>query len=78
MHFCIQLLITIGFLGGLMWTIMKFAFRDIHKELKDIRKDIYALKLSMEKTDARHEKSEARTDHLYEICIEMLKTRYKG
>ena len=61
MNTTIQTLILIGSLGGMMWAMLKFMLRDIHKDLDDIKK--------------RLDKSETRIDHLYEICIGLLQTR---
>jgi len=57
----LQLLLTIGGLAGMMFAMLKFMLRDIHKDLENINK--------------RLDKSETRLDHLYEICIGLLQTR---
>jgi hypothetical protein len=67
----LQMLITIGSLGTMMYGMLHFMLRDVHKELAAIKKDIGDLK--SDQIDARK-----RTDHLYQICIEMLGTRHKG
>lgn len=67
----LQLLITIGSLGAMMYGMLHFMLRDVHKELADIKKDIHDLK------EEQHS-SRKRTDHLYQICIDMLGTRHKG
>ena len=59
MRHYIDILVTLGFLGALMWGMMKFMLRDILKELVLIREDISDLKQAQQR-------SEARTDHLYE------------
>jgi hypothetical protein len=64
----IELSVTLGFLGVLMWGMMKFMLRDIHKDLVDLRNDISDLK----KTSSR---AEERIDHLYQICIDLLKEK---
>jgi hypothetical protein len=57
----VQTLILIGSLGGMMWAMLKFMLRDIHKDLTEIKE-----------ASKRHE---ARIDHLYELCVEMLRTK---
>lgn len=57
----LDLLILFGFLGTLMWGMMKFMLRDIHKDLIDIK--------------TAQARSDERIDHLYQICIDMLKDR---
>lgn len=64
----LELLVAVGTLGLLMWGMMKFMLKDIHKDLLDIRSDIADLKNSQQR-------NETRIDHLYEIAIETLKTR---
>jgi hypothetical protein len=70
MHTYLEILIMIGSLGALMWGMMKFMLKHIHKDLQDIRKDISELK-------SASSRSETRMDHLYQICIEMLSTRHR-
>lgn len=57
----IDILIIVGSLGAMMFGMLKFMLRDIHKELLDIKS-----------ASDRHEK---RIDHLYEVIVEVLKTR---
>lgn len=64
MHNYLEILIIIGSLGGMMYVMLHFMLKEIHKDLADIKQ---------EQRDARK-----RTDHLYQICIEMLGTRHKG
>lgn len=59
----IQVLITVGSLGAMMWSMLKFLLRDIHKDLTDLKEGM--------------KRSETRTDHLYEICIGLLKNKKK-
>jgi|HubBroStandDraft_2_1064218.scaffolds.fasta_scaffold449872_2 hypothetical protein len=61
MNTAIQTLFMIGSLGAMMFTMLKFMLRDIHKDLDNINK--------------RFDKSETRIDHLYQICIDLLQTR---
>jgi len=57
----LHLLATVGSLTVLMWGLLKFMLRDIHKDLEDIKQ--------------AQKRSETRIDHLYEICIGLLKNR---
>lgn len=59
---------VVGSLSTMMWAMLRFLLKDIHKDLTDI-------KARLDRSDARMDKSEGRVDHLYHICIEMLKTR---
>jgi uncharacterized membrane-anchored protein YhcB (DUF1043 family) len=59
----IEILVTLGFLGALMWGMMKFLLRDIQKDLSDLKSDIKEFRTEL-KSD--HHRSEARIDHLYE------------
>lgn len=68
MNTTIQTLILIGSLGAMMWGMLKFMLRDIHKELSSILN-------RLDRMDEKHDKAEARIDHLYQICIELLQTR---
>lgn len=64
----IETMVTLGFLGVLMWGMLKFMLRDIHKDLNDI-------KATMVAQGDRIDQQGARIDHLYQICIEMLKEK---
>jgi hypothetical protein len=55
----IEFLISIGFLAALMWGMLKFMLRDIHRDLSDIKSDIHEIK----QASSLHE---AHIDHLYE------------
>ena len=62
----IQILITIGSLTAMMYGMLRFMLRDIHKDLTDLKDST--------------KRSEARIDHLYEennrlyhILIDMVK-----
>lgn len=57
----IDLLIIIGSLGAMMYGMLKFFLREIHKDLEDIKKSI--------------DKHESRIDHLYHITVELLKDK---
>jgi|GEM_PF-3642753 hypothetical protein len=61
-------LVTLGSLGVLMWGMLKFMLRDIHKDLADIKEQ-------MKRAEVRMDKNDLRSDHLYQICIDMLKAR---
>ena len=70
MRHYIDILVTLGFLGALMWGMMKFMLRDILKELVLIRSD-FSRELTLLREDISdlkqsQNRSEARTDHLYE------------
>ncbi len=59
----IELLVTLGFLGALMWGMMKFMLRDIHHDISDIKSELHEFKQEFRESSLRHE---ARIDHLYE------------
>ena len=64
----IESLISLGFLAAMMWGMMRFMLRDIHKDLVDLKEGQMRL-------ENRMDKSETRIDHLYQICIDLLKDR---
>lgn len=64
----LDLLILLGSLAGMMWGMLKLMLKDIHKDLAE-------LKESYRKSDEKHSKAEERIDHLYQICIDMLKDK---
>lgn len=59
MSIYIEFLVTFGFLIALIWGMMRFMLKDLHKDLLDIRTDIGDLKTAQHRIDAR-------IDHLYE------------
>lgn len=67
----LETLVTLGFLGALMWAMMKFMLRDIHNDLVDLKKDFLELKENQKKVDIR-------IDHLYQICINILESKNKN
>ena len=67
MHSYLEQLVNIGFLGAMMWGMLKFMLRDIHRDLGSIRKEISELKDNQIRSDNR-------IDRLYEICIELLRS----
>lgn len=73
----LESLVSLGFLAAMMWGMMKFMLRDIHKELHDIRDDIADMRNDISELKEAQKKSDIRIDHLYQICIEMLGTRHK-
>jgi hypothetical protein len=77
MHTYLEILIMIGSLGALMWGMMKFMLKDIHKDLQNIRSEMGDLKDGQKRLEARMDKSDSRIDHLYQICVEMLGTRHR-
>ena len=70
MHKYVEILVIIGSLGAMMWGMLRFMLKDIHKDLESIGNKI-------DKLETRLDKSETRIDHLYQICIEMLGDRHK-
>lgn len=68
MSLFLQTTILICSLSILMCGILKFMLRDFHRDLNHIRKN-------MEELKAENGRTETRIDHLYQICIDMLKTR---
>lgn len=72
MHEYIELLVILGFLGTLMWGVMRFMLHDIHKDLINLKSGQEEIKLNMK---LYKEKTDTRLDHLYEVIIEVLKTR---
>ena len=64
----LDLLILFGFLGTLMWGMMKFMLRDIHKDLLEIKEN-------HKRIEEKMDRNETRIDHLYQICIQTLQTR---
>jgi hypothetical protein len=73
----LEVLISIGLLGGMMYGMMKFMLRDIHKDLSDIRSVISDIRESQNRLAERMDKSDIRIDHLYHICIDLLKEKQR-
>ncbi len=70
MEHYIDILIIIGSLTAMMYGMLRFMLRDIHKDLTDIKDEIKEIKVDLKTHDKR-------IDHLYQICIEMLGMRHK-
>lgn len=66
----LELLVTLGFLAALMWGMMKFMLRDIHRDLADIRNDVAGLRKDIGKDIGElkqaQQRTDSRIDHLYE------------
>jgi hypothetical protein len=60
------------FLTGMMYGMMRFMLKDIHNDLVTLKQG--QLKLE-EKIDIINTRSEQRTDHLYEVVIDLLKKK---
>ena len=78
----IESIVTIGFLGAMMWGMMRFMLRDIHSDLAGIKKEISEMKVDMREGRIRADnlyqqvaEQGVRIDHLYHICIDLLKDR---
>lgn len=71
----VEMLVSLGFLGGLMWGMMKFMLRDIHKDLDNIRTDINGLRFEISEIKTDMKRQDVRIDHLYQILIELVKDR---
>jgi hypothetical protein len=63
-----DLLVTLGFLSVLMWGMLRFMLRDIHKDLME-------LKTGQAEIKAAQAKSDARIDHLYQMFVDLLKEK---
>lgn len=74
----IESIVALGFLAGMIYTMVRFGLKDIHKDLQNIRGDISDIKNRIDKIETKLDKTESRIDHLYQICIEMLGTRHKN
>lgn len=68
MNHIVDLLVTLGFLGALMWGMMRFMLREIHRDISELKQTMLEMK-----DDMRN--SNQRIDHLYQICIDLLKER---
>lgn len=71
----VDLLILIGSLGAMMWGMMKFLLKEIHTDLSELKEDN---KNSKARTDHLYQliaEQGVRIDHLYNVCIDMLKDR---
>jgi hypothetical protein len=62
----LDLLVTLGFLGALMWGMLKFMLRDIHRDLSDLRSDVQDIKDGQKHFELRMDKMDSRIDHLFE------------
>jgi hypothetical protein len=68
MTFVLQTIILMAALSTTVWSVMNFRSNLTYKILSEI-------KAEMKKMDETHSKDDARIDHLYEICVEILKSR---
>lgn len=62
----IDSIVTICFLGAMMFGMLKFMLRDIHNDLTE-------LKAGQKRLEERMDKSDVRIDHLYEMFISVQK-----
>lgn len=62
----IELLVTLGFLATLMWGMMNFLRRDMHKDLAEIRN-------SQLRTEARIDHLYEENNRLYRVLIDLVK-----
>ena len=69
MNSYIELLVTLGFLAGLMWAMLRFMLRDIHKDLTDLKEEVHEFKQEMR--DYRLA-TDARFDNLYKTLIDIV------
>jgi hypothetical protein len=67
----LQFLCTLGFLGAMMWGMMKFMLRDIHRDLQDIRGEIKDIRDDMKEIKEEQRIGRIRTDHLYELVCKI-------
>lgn len=82
MQLFIQTIVLMGSLAAMLWGMMKFLLKDIHKDLVDLKEGQKRLENRMDRADIRMDKTESRIDHLYQetnrlyaICIDMLGDR---
>ena len=61
MQIVLQTLALIASLAGAMWVMLKFMLRDIHRDLLELKEG--------------QKRADTRIDHLYQICIDMLKEK---
>jgi peptidoglycan hydrolase CwlO-like protein len=76
MHPALELLIGICTLAALMYGMLKFMLRDIHKDLgniqRDIQRDLSNIQSDVTEIKKELKRHDERIDHLYEICIGMV------
>jgi hypothetical protein len=75
----LEVLGTVMLLGAMMWGMMRFMLKEIHSDLIGIKTDMLEMKADMleMKTEMKTEikKQSQRTDHLYEILIDLVKKK---
>ena len=73
MHNYVDLLVTYGFLGALMWGMMKFMLRNIHRDLLEIRNEVKEIRTEIRKADARIDHLYENNNRLYRTLLEIVK-----
>lgn len=68
MNALLESMIGLSLLAFFLWLIIKYFLRDIRRDLQEIKNDLKDLK-NTERNNLQ------RIDHLYELCMEILKTR---
>lgn len=73
-HF-LELLVTFGFLGALMWGMMKFMLRDIHNDLQELKIVVKDIRRDMKASDARIDHLYEENNRLYRTIIEIIRSK---
>lgn len=63
-----DLLIIVGSLGAMLWGMMRFMLRDIHKDLMEIKEN-------SRKHEEKMLQVERRIDQLFQISVDLLKDK---
>lgn len=71
----IEILVTLGFLGVLMWGMLKFMLRDIHKDLNDIKDGQKRFEIRLDKMDGRIDHLFDENNRLYKVLIDMVQKK---
>lgn len=71
----IELLVTLGFLGGLLWAMLKFMLRDIHTDLNELKKNVAEIKEENRFAHQRIDNLFQTTNDLYKTLIELVRKK---
>jgi len=71
----LETLATLATLASLMWGMMKFMLKDIHKELADIRQDVSEIKQNQQRTDARVDHLYEENNRLYRVLVDLVQKK---
>lgn len=71
----IDQLVLLGFLGGMLWAMLKFMLRDIHRDLAELKEGQHKLETRMDRFEGRIDHLYEENNRLYKIMLEYLQKK---